>query len=91
MSNLDPTLLECISALHEVKLLARIHAASAQPKNWRVAAWQLERLDPDRYGPQPNSFETADEMEFGIDDLLCDYLYGELSSDQYDRILAPEH
>ena len=39
-------------ASHELKLLKRIDDAAADPKYWRAAAWQLERIYPDRYQPR---------------------------------------
>ena len=39
-------------ANHELKLLKRIDDAASDPKYWRAAAWQLERMYPDRYQPR---------------------------------------
>jgi hypothetical protein len=57
-------------ANHELKLLKRLEEASQDPKYWRAAAWQLERMYPDRYQPRmANSLPIA-EVERFVHELL---------------------
>ncbi len=36
----------------ELSLIKRIHKAAMDEKNWRAAAWALERLNPEDFGPR---------------------------------------
>jgi hypothetical protein len=46
----------------EYDLVKNIRAASESGKNWRAAAWSLERLFPDRYGPHHRDEITNEHL-----------------------------
>lgn len=56
------TALERAESKHEVKHLAFINEAAKEGKNWRAAAWALERKYPGRYGPRRPDFFTIEQM-----------------------------
>lgn len=49
-------------ALHEISQLKNIHTASHDNKNWRAAAWTLERIYPDRYQSRPPQTVSREQM-----------------------------
>lgn len=57
-------------ASHELKLLKRIDDAASDPKYWRAAAWQLERMYPDRYQPRMARSMPVDKVEELMHELM---------------------
>jgi len=49
------------SATAELGLLKALLTAAKEPKNWRAAAWALERLYPDRYAQRPAGNLTREQ------------------------------
>lgn len=54
--------LERAESKHEVKHLAFISKAAEEGKYWRAAAWALERMYPERYGPRRPETYTAEQV-----------------------------
>ena len=46
----------------EITFLTALKAAASDPKQWRVAAWALERLYPARYGKRAAETLTPDRV-----------------------------
>ncbi len=53
----------------EITLLRSIQAAVADPKQWRAAAWALERLYPDRYARRRPRMIGLDQMKQIVEQL----------------------
>ncbi len=47
----------------EITLLRNIQVAASDPKQWRAAAWALERLYPDRYARRPPDAIGPEQLE----------------------------
>lgn len=45
-----------------VHYLKRVHRAAGDSRHWRAAAWMLERLDPDHFGPRKPNTLTQDQV-----------------------------
>ncbi len=48
---------------HEILHVKSINSAAIEPRYWRAAAWALERMHPDRYGPRRPQVITVDQLE----------------------------
>ena len=70
----------------QVDLLRRIRLASRAPRYWRAAAWTLERLNADDFGPRPHNTLSVQQ----VSDLFIqvfDYILDEPTDDQIERAL----
>ena len=59
--------LKLAKSRQEVTQLGNIHAAGKD--NWRAAAWLLERINPERYGPRRSGTVTPEQ----ISQLMSDF------------------
>jgi hypothetical protein len=66
----------------EITLLRSIQAAAADPKQWRAAAWALERLYPDRYAARGPRTIGLDQMK-QIVEQLANVVLSEVPVKQY--------
>jgi hypothetical protein len=48
--------------MSEFKFLSRISKAGEEPRYWRSAAWGLERMFPDRFGPRSPESVTPQQL-----------------------------
>jgi hypothetical protein len=56
--------IRCARMTSEVNLLGSLTGAAGDSKNWRAAAWLLERLYPDRYARRkPNTLTLRDHEQ----------------------------
>lgn len=61
----DPAFAEQLrqaEARAEILHVRAVGAAAAEVKNWRAAAWLLERLNPDRFGRRKPHVVTAQQV-----------------------------
>ena len=68
----------------EITFLKSIQAAAADVKQWRAAAWALERLFPERYARRPPDTITIEQMT-EIIKALADIIVGEIPAKPYRR------
>jgi hypothetical protein len=54
----------------EFTFLSRIFEAGKEPKNWRSAAWGLERMFPDRFGVRSPDSVTPKQLALFISRLM---------------------
>jgi len=54
----------------EVSMLNYIHEAAKDPKNWRAAAWLLERINPDRFGLRRANTVTNKQFQQVLNNLV---------------------
>ncbi len=70
----------------ELSYLTRIRKASEETKNWRAAAWALERGRPQRYARRrPETFTLAQMRHFVS--LLCEAVIQEVPERMRSRLL----
>ncbi len=70
----------------EITLLRGIQAAAADPKQWRAAAWALERLFPARYGRRRAESIGFDQMK-QIVERLATVVLSEVPIKRYRRAI----
>ena len=71
----------------ELRHMLRLEEASKKESNWRISAWWLERLAPDRYGPRGAGTVNPRELRKFIEQLGT-VLYDEVhNQDDRDRLV----
>lgn len=60
-----------IEACVEVSHLQQLRKASETPANWRISAWWLERLHPERYGPRGAGTFNARELKKFVEQIAA--------------------
>lgn len=72
---------------HEILNLGHINKAAAEGRNWRAAAWVLERAYPDKYGKRRAGAITLDQLTDALTQVV-DVLMDELDeSELRERVL----
>ena len=72
---------------HELFALAQINTAAKESRNWRAAAWVLERRFPNRYGRLRPNVITVEQISAALAQ-LADVLLEEVpEEDRRERIL----
>jgi len=72
---------------HEILNLGHINKAAADARNWRAAAWVLERAYPDKYGKRRAGAITLDQLTDALTQVI-DVLMDELAeSELRERVL----
>lgn len=66
----------------EIKFLNSIQAAAGDVKQWRAAAWALERMFPERYARRAPDTITIDQMN-EIIQALAEIIVGEVPVKKY--------
>jgi hypothetical protein len=54
----------------ELELLGNIRNASKKEQCWHAAAWRLERMFPDRYGPRTRDTFTGEQVSQLVDQFM---------------------
>jgi transposase len=62
---------EVVQALAEGEAILVARVTTAGRDNWRAAAWLLERMYPDRYGPPPPPMSIPDAPPVAVEDDLA--------------------
>jgi hypothetical protein len=70
----------------ELTFLKTINAAGGDVKQWRAAAWALERMFPERYARRPADTVTLDQLTEVIK-TLSEIIVGEVPVKQYRKRL----
>jgi hypothetical protein len=80
--------LERAESNHEIKHLAFINKAAQEAKNWRAAAWALERKYPGRYGARRPDMFTVEQVSHVLGQFAGAILAEVPEASQRQRILA---
>lgn len=80
--------LEQAESQHEVVHLSYINKAAKDGRNWRAAAWTLERKYPSRYGNNPPHLFTIEQVSHVLEQ-FAEMMLAEIpDTEQQNRILS---